>query len=1044
VGGKGDGAQRESRKKITAVFADLAGSTALAEGLDPEIFRQVVSAFFERMAKAIERHGGTVENFIGDEVAGIFGVPVAYGDDALRAVRAAIDMVSEVESLSDEIETKVGRRLSLRIGINTGTVVVGPPIVGRSMSLGDTMNVAARLEKLAQPGQILVGEDTYQLVRRDVEVEQAGELEIRGRGEPMRTFLVRGEVQEPVGEPLTDRPMVGRERELSLLAVAFERSVARGACEFVTVMGDAGMGKSRLVAEVVERYRTRASVLVGRCLPYGDGITYWPLVEIVSQAAGIEDSDDGDEARAKLRRILADDPEGEALTRHLAQIVGLDDSFEPGEQAFWAVRRLCEAIARRSPLVVLLEDLQWAEPTLLDLIVHLHRSLRALPILIVATARFDLLGRRPEWREECPTTISLDALTKDSVDSLVTTLTGTGLSERLRGQIVDLAAGNPLFVEQVLSMLIDDGWLARTEAGWIPRPGADEVRVPPSTEAILAARIDHLPHSERAVLECASVIGKEFAADDVIQLAGEGDPADFESLIRKRLIEPVRRNGTPQAFFQFRHILVRDAVYESLSKAGRAAIHERFADLLLEGDESRRGQIEEHIGYHLEQAHRWRRELLGPPERSEDLARRAANHLANAGRRASARQDDAGAAGLLTRAVALLADSGATDPSARLEPLVELGMALVRNGETDRADQVLAEARRAVVSAGDQLSEARMRLLEVNLKRLTDPPWWAEHGRAVAEGALAVFHELGEELDEARAWHLLGKVHSDHGQQAAAAESLERALELVSRAGDPGIEAWVRYWLLQVQTLGPTPCQKVIATARTDLEWARAHDNRALEGSILGRLGEVLARADRPREAAAAFVDARRVFEELDLPVHVAYLALSTAIVEPLASDPEGAERELRPAVDYFESVGARHIAASLIPMLASAVIAQGRADEGIEMTMRTEEIAASDDLDAQVKWRIARAEGMVALDRMPDAERFARQAVEVAEPADMIVLEADALSCLGDVLLAARSPSEAVPVLERAVSLYDQKGDVVSAAKRRATLDALARTRFL
>lgn len=1044
MGGSG-GSQRESRKKITAVFADLAGSTALAEGLDPEIFRQVVSAFFERMASAVERHGGAVENFIGDEVAGIFGVPVSHGDDALRAVAAAIDMVAEVETLSDEIEPRVGRRLSLRVGINTGTVIVGPPIVGRAMSLGDTMNVAARLEKLAKPGQILLGEETYKLVRRDVQVEPAGSLELRGRAEPIRTFLLRGGVREPGGEPLADRPLVGRDRDLALLGIAFERCVVRGSCEFVTVMGDAGMGKSRLVAELIERYRSRATILVGRCLPYGEGITYWPLVEIVSQAAGIDDSDDAEAARAKLRRVLADEPEGEALTRHLAQMTGLDDSVEPGEQAFWAVRRLLEALARRSPLIVLIEDLQWAEPTLLDLVPHLYKTTRDLPILIGVTARFDLLSKRPGWRDECPTTISLEALSADSIESLLTTLTGTGLSDRLRSRIVELAAGNPLFVEQVLSMLIDDGWLARGDEGWVARPGAEDVAVPPSTEAILAARIDHLAPTERALVEAASVIGKEFSASDAIELAGLGGEANFESLVRRRLVEPVRRSGTPADYFQFRHILVQDVVYESLSKSRRATLHERFADALLRWAETRRpGQIEELVGYHLETAHTWRRELLGSPAHSEKIARRAANHLANAGRRASARQDDAAAAGLLTRAVALLAESGASDPAARLEPLVELGMALVRGGETERADQVLAEARRAVVAVGDSLAEARMRLLEVNLKRLTDPEWWAEHGRAVAESALAVFHEMGEELDEARAWHLLGKVHSDHGQQAAAAESLERALELATGCGDPGIEAWIRYWLLQVSTLGPTPCERVIARARLDLEWAHAHDNRALEGSTLGRLGEMLARAGKSAEAAEAFIKARAVFEELDLPVHVAYLALSTAGVEPLASDPAAAERELRPAVEFFEEAGARHIAASLLPVLAGALVAQGRVEEGLELSERTEEIAASDDLDAQVKWRIARAQGMIAANRLPDAERFAREAVDVAGPADMIVLEADALSCLGEVLLAARSSSEAVPMFERAISLYDVKGDVVSASKLRATLDALTGTRFL
>jgi tetratricopeptide (TPR) repeat protein len=664
--------------------------------------------------------------------------------------------------------------------------------------------------------------------------------------------------------------------------------------------------------------------------------------------------------------------------------------------------------------------------------------------MLACTGRFELLDRRSDWAEASPTTISLDALGDEQVAELVEKLTGGGVVAELRERIVEVAAGNPLFVEQVLSMLIDEGVLRRAPNGWVASNGSRELAVPPTIEAILAARIDHLSPSERALAEAASVIGKEFWADAAAALAGEGGLEELDSLVQKRLIEPVRRKGVPRDFFQFRHILVRDAVYGALSKARRATLHERFADWLLRWSESRLGQVEEIVGYHLETAHTARRELLGPAEPLDALAQRAAKHLASAGKRAAARQDDAGSAALLARAVGLLAAGGASDPEGRLEPLIELGMALVRGGETERAEQVLADARRAVVAAGDERAEARMRVLEANLKRLTDPVWWTNHGRTAAEQALAVFHRLDEDLDAARAWHLLGKVHSDRGQQAAAAEALERALELAGQAGDVGVEAWIRYWLLQVSTLGPTPCERVIARARGDLEWARAHDNRALEGSTLGRMGEMLARSGKVGHAQQAFADARALFTELDLPVHLAYLALSTTIVEPLASDPVAAERELRPALEHFEETGATHIAASLLPVLAGALAAGGKVDEALELTERTEETAASDDLDAQVRWRVARAGALTAANELADAERFAREAVDFAEPADTVILTADSLSCLGEVMLAARSPSEAVPALERALQLYEAKGDVVSAAKRRATLDALSGTKFL
>ena len=658
VGAFGGEASRESRKKVTALFADVVGSTALAETLDPEVLRQVMMALFERMAKAIERHGGAVENFIGDEVAGVFGAQVTHGDDALRAVRAAADMLAEVAALNAEIQNRVGVELRLRIGVSTGTVVVGPPIAGRSMSLGDTMNVAARLEKLAEPDQILISEDTYRLVRSDVDAEAAGPAELRGRGKPIDTYSLVSAQPASNAEPETDRPIVGRDADMSLLLIAFERAVARRSQEFITVMGEPGVGKSRLVAEVAERYRSRATVLVGRCLPYGEGITYWPLVEIISQAAAIDDGDDATLARRKLDALLQGDPDGPAITRHLAQIVGLDDSFDPGEQAFWSVRRLLQILAKRRPLVIWIEDLQWAESTLLDLILYVSRNAQDAPIILACTARFELLDKRPDWREACPTAIQLDPLPHEAVDEMITAVVGDELDGPVGERIVELAGGNPLFVEQVLSMLIEEGGLERTEDGWGPGPNAGHVPVPPSIEAILAARIDHLSDAERALANAGAVIGREFWLGAAAAVAGEGGQGEIDLLVRKRLLEPVERSSAQDdLYYRFRHILVRDAIYESLSKARRAQLHERFADWLGEWSESRLAQFEEIVGYHLEAAHRFRRELLGSNQHVEELAHRAATHLTNAGQRAAMRQDDAAAAALLTRAAALMAES---------------------------------------------------------------------------------------------------------------------------------------------------------------------------------------------------------------------------------------------------------------------------------------------------------------------------------------------------------------------------------------------------
>jgi class 3 adenylate cyclase/tetratricopeptide (TPR) repeat protein len=1039
VGGRAGEASREVRKKVTAVFADMAGSTALAERLDPEVFRQVVQAFFERLADAIDRHGGTVENFVGDEVAGVFGVPVTHGDDALRAVRAAGDMMRELETLNDELEPRLGVRLEMRVGVNTGTVMVGAPIAGREMALGDAMNVAARLEKRAAPGEILIGEETHALVRREVQAKPAGQLELRGRQAPIGAYKLLSSTPAAEAETPADGPLIGRGRDLALLNVAFERCVARGSREFVTVVGAAGVGKSRLVAELVERYRPRATLLVGRCLPYGEGITYWALAEIVEQAVGIEDDDEADVAGSKLEAALRDDPDGETIAKRLAQIIGLEEGVESGEHGFWAVRRLVEIIADRRPLILVLEDLQWAEPMLLDLVEHLASQLRPVPVLLACTARFELLDRRPQWRQQCPTVIALEPLATDEADELVGALVGPDLPDSVRTEVVELAAGNPLFVEQVLSMLVDEGELKRTETGWAPENGLETLRVPPSIEAILTARIDHLSPSEQQFAECAAVIGKEFWAGAVAQLTGRPFEAPIDALVRKQLVERIRRPGVPDDYYRFRHLLVRDAVYESMPKARRAELHERVGDWLGDWSESRFAQVEEIVAYHLESAYRYRRELLADDDRAADLASRAAKHLIAAGRRAATRQDDSGAASLLSRAVALLAQDGT---SSRLEPLVELGMALIRGGDTTRAEEVLAEARRAVVDEGDERAETRMRVLELHLKRLIDPEWWAEHGRAAAAQVLATFQRLGDDLDTAKAWHLLGKVHSDRGEQAAAAEALEHALELAQRAGDSGVEAWIRYWLLQAAVFGPTPCERVIVRAREDLEWSRAHDNRALEGSTLGRMGEMLARAGKGPEAQNAFAEARRLFDDLGLEVHTAYLAISTCAVEPLTSDPAAAEAELRASLDFFEQIGAKHIQATVLPMLAATLVQQDRPDEALALTERAKTLSAPDDLDAQVKWRTAHARALSSRGEFAEAERLAREAVESAAASDTILLHADALACLGDVLLAAEAPGEAVPVIEESVALYDAKGDVVSAANGRTMLDRLSGAR--
>jgi tetratricopeptide (TPR) repeat protein len=975
------------------------------------------------MAAVVERYGGKVEHLAGDGVMGVFGADRAHGDDALRAVAAATAMLEELDALNEEIGARVSEPLRMRVGVNTGTIVVGRTVAGRAVSVGDPMNVAARLQAHAPVGEVLIGSETYDLVAREIDTEPAGELELRGRQEPMHAYTVVSIADQRASVPLAERPLVGRGRELGLLTVAFERSAARGSCEFVSVLGDAGVGKSRLVAELTERYRDRATLLVGRCLSYGEGITYWALTEMVRRAVGIQEDDSTDERRAKLAAAVADDPDGESIARHLAQLLGLDPAADPGEQTAWAVRRLLEITASRGPVIAVFDDLQWAEPTLTDLLLELTRQVEG-PVLIVCMARFDLLERAPEWESTCPTSIALTPLSTHDSEELVAELAGESVPEGLRAKLVELAAGNPLFIEQALQMLVDDGALDGDPS---------EIAVPPTVEAILAARVDNLSRAERVCAECAAVIGMEFWARSLSELVGEAGRRSIDSLRHKLVIEPVRRPGGRGDMLRFRHLLLRDAVYEAIPKARRAKLHEGVAAWLEEWFEDRIGEVEEIVGYHYETAARYSSQLLTGGDESGRLASRAVEHLSAAGRRAAARQDDAQAAGFFARVVALL---GEGDPT-RLEPLLELGTALVRGGDTQRAESVLADARRAAASADDPRLDAEVRVLEVNLRRLTNPRWWAANGRTEAGELARIFREAGDEAGAAKAWHLVGKAHSDRGEQAAAQEAFEHALEYARRVDAPGVEAWIRYWLLQAAVFGPTPCLDVIERARDDLGWARSQNNRSLEGSVLTRMGEMLARAGRIPDAQDAFAEARAVFADLGRRSHLAYMPISTAAVEPLASDPVGAERELRFAYDFFAGLGADHINATVGPMLAAALVPQGKIVEAIALTEQAERTAAPDDLDGQVKWRLARAAARMVESDHADAERLAREAVALAERTDSVLLHADALAGLGYGLIAAGAMGEAVEPCNCAIELYADKGDVVSASRWQAVLEA-------
>jgi class 3 adenylate cyclase len=482
---------RELRKTVTVVFSDVTGSTAMGERLDPESLRGVMARYFEAMKQVIESHGGPVEKFIGDAVMAVFGVPVLHEDDALRALGAAWEMREAIGQLNEELARDYGTTLELRIGVNTGEVVTGTE---ERLATGDAVNVAARLEQAAQPGEILLGEETLRLSRDAVEAALVAPFELKGKAEPVAAYRLQSvRPGAPAIERYLDAPIVGRETELRRLHDAFEQALRDRSCQLFTIPGAAGVGKSRLAYEFLASL-DEATVVRGRCLSYGEGISYWPVVEVLKQL------------EPRLLELMRD----ELVLTVLKSLLGEEEVSSSSEEIAWAFRKLLEAASAEGLLVCVFDDIHWGEETFLELVEHVADLSRDAPILLLCMARPDLLDRRPHWGggKLNATTVLLEPLSAAETGELIERLLGDATIEtQLRQRIGDAAEGNPLFAEEMVAMLRDS------------RDG--DVAVPATIQALLAARLDQLEPSERGVLERGSVEGRVFHRGAVQALAPE-------------------------------------------------------------------------------------------------------------------------------------------------------------------------------------------------------------------------------------------------------------------------------------------------------------------------------------------------------------------------------------------------------------------------------------------------------------------------------------------------------------------------------------------
>ena len=968
---------REVRKTVTIVFSDVTGSTALGEQLDPEATRRLMRRYYEAMRAVVERHGGTVEKFIGDAVMAVFGIPTLHEDDALRAVRAAAEMGEALERLNDELQRDFGLRIAARTGVNTGEVVSGE---GQTLAVGDAVNTAARLEQAAAPGEILLGESTFRLVRDAVRAEAAPSVAAKGKSEPVaaRRLLEVVAGAEPFARRL-DAPMVGRENELSQLWQAFERSVRERTPYLFTVLGTAGIGKSRLVREFLDRADSDATILLGRCLPYGEGITYWPLIEL-------------------LRRL--DDPEAVALHERITR-----DGEGFAEEIAWATRTLLERLARERPLVVVLDDLHWAEPTFLDLVEHVADWSREAPLLLLSVARPELLDARPTWAggKLNATSILLGSLSEAESELLIDAL----LSRRhftaaVRRRVVEAAEGNPLFVEQMVAMADEDG-------------SNGEPTVPPTIQALLAARLERLPQAERATVERASVVGKEFTLAEVRGLSPPHErtaAGDLVlALVRKELLRPAHASEGGDVF-RFRHLLIRDAAYEGLSKEARAELHERHADQLNERSSRSAAELDEIVGYHLEQAYRYRAELGDLAETGSSLGRRAAERLAAAGQRALGRGDLHAATSLLERAIALL------DRSERLQPplVCDLSIAMREQGRFDEADAALT----GVVdrSEADPAVRARAELLRTHLRTMMG----GSQASALqnAERLTALLRDRGAERELGEAYMLLGILRTWRGTARPGRQAYDRAVELAKRSGNARVLAQTHWWRLGNALWGPTTVDDGLELCRLTREETESRATAAavthIEGAFL-ILRENVSRAtlDRVAEAGAVLEELGQVVSRQSARMTVAYPLIYTG-------EPGLAEEQLRSANEGLRKVDERGFLSTISALLALALCSQGRYEEAEPFTRESEEIGAPDDLTTQASWRAARAEILAARGEADAAIAVGREGVALIDSTDMTTDRTTAHVGLGSAFAILGRRDEARTSFERAAELLSEK----------------------
>jgi len=1015
---------------VTVVFCDAAASTSVGERIDAESLRAVMTRYFDAMRAVVERHGGVVEKFIGDAMMAVFGVPRVHEDDALRAVRASLEIRERLRDLDEALRNERGVSIDWRTGVNTGEVVAGDTATGHRFVTGDAVNVAARLEQAAGSGEILLGEATYRLVHDAVQVEPATELSLKGKSAPVAAYRLVGDTGAESRVSRLQSPVVGRERPRRLLDEAWEQVVSERTCHLFTILGAAGVGKSRIVSDFVERHATDARAAYGRCLAYGEGITYWPLGEVVRDLANITDEDNAATARSRIEGILQGEPDGQSIAGRLATAIGLMEARATPEETAWAARRFLEAVSSAQPLIVVIDDLQWAEPAMLDLVDHIATWTLDAPILLIGLAREELLDARPSWGggKRSTTTITLEPLNEaESGDLVANLIGGTQLPGSVRDRIVAASEGNPLFVEEMLSMLIDEGVLVAENGHWKPIRDLAELSVPPTINALLAARLDGLPSPERAVLERGAVEGKVFHRGAVLELVPEAErrelPVQLLALTRKELLRPDRSEFAGEEAYRFRHLLIRDAAYQAMPKATRAELHARFADWLGRVAGDRLAEYEEIVAYHLEQAYRYRAELGPPDAEALELAAAAARRLASAGIRASQRFDVHAAANLLVRASHLM---DARDPDLP-RVLSFLGEALLEGGDYRESDRVLSEAVELGSELGDDRSAARAEVTLLKLRH-SSQHLEAEQVQPRLRALTDRFVRLGDEEGRRRAVELEAFVLFALGNAREAGEVIETIMaDDPDPRSIPSLISSVLYW-------GPAPATEGIARIEAILD--RIGSDPYVEhllfrglGGLYGLIGSFEHARDLLEQARSRALELGMRFRADGVNGH------NLGPMERLAGNLERAAELELDAYAEMSGAGDQAFASTVAGELALALIELDRLGEAERYAQIATDTASSDDFVSQAMSHAALGRILALRGDLPAGEARAREAIRLVDASDYLAYQGEMLLQLASILDEAGRREEAEGAVQDAIGRFEAKGATAWITRARSWL---------